>query len=616
MDFDRKAFEETRRNAVQRLLDERNEDGHWTGELSSSALSTATAITALALVDRANNTTDHDELIDGGIVWLCDNQNEDGGWGDTDKSFSNISTTTLVWAAFAATGMADADHCREVMDRCEQHIRQYIGATNNIDPKQLASAIADRYGKDRTFSVPILTMCALSERLGEGRDAWGLIKQLPFELAAFPQRLFKSLNLQVVSYALPALIAIGQARHHHRPTSNPITRLLRAMTKLKTLRLLQRIQPSSGGFLEATPLTSFVTMSMAGSELADHPVVEKAVEFLVASARDDGSWPIDTNLATWVTTLSVKALAAGGKLNEHLDDDERKTICDWLLNQQYTEIHPYTNAEPGGWAWTDLPGGVPDADDTPGALLAISHLADSQDGRVTDQRAIDAATRGIKWLLRLTNSDGGTPTFCRGWGKLPFDRSSCDLTAHTLRAVERWWWSVEGDMKFSMDMITAGPEKFLLRNQRDDGSWEPLWFGNQHTDEEVNLTYGTSKVLLAMATVPFGESKDKATAGAIAWLTTNQNADGGWGGRRDTPSSIEETALALEALAALNEKSDHVRAAIGHGVNWLIEHTRRGIHFETAPIGFYFAKLWYYEQLYPIAFAVGALERVSVNLDD
>ena len=253
MEYDREAFEETRRNAVHRLLDERNDGGHWTGELSSSALSTVTAITALALVDRANATNDHDELIDAGIVWLCDNQNEDGGWGDTDKSFSNISTTTLVWAAFAATGMADAEHCREVIDRCEQRIRQYIGATDGIDPKQLANAIADRYGKDRTFSVPILTMCALSGRLGEGRDAWGLIKQLPFELAAFPQSWFKSLNLQVVSYALPALIAIGQARHRHRPTANPITRALRGMTKLKTLRRAPPYFPAAPEFSPGPP---------------------------------------------------------------------------------------------------------------------------------------------------------------------------------------------------------------------------------------------------------------------------------------------------------------------------------------------------------------------------
>ena len=43
-------------------------------------------------------------------------------------------------------------------------------------------------------------------------------------------------------------------------------------------------------------------------------------------------------------------------------------------------MHPYTNADPGGWAWTNLPGGVPDADDTPGAILALLQLRPDDSG--------------------------------------------------------------------------------------------------------------------------------------------------------------------------------------------------------------------------------------------
>src|SRR5205823_11668354 len=85
-------------------------------------------------------------------------------------------------------------------------------------------------------------------------------------------------------------------------------------------------------------------------------------------------------------------------------------------------------ADPGGWAWTDLPGGVPDADDTPGAILALWKLGES--GTCIDD--------GLRWLTSLQNRDGGWPTFCRGWGHLPFDRSGNDLTAHTLRALAAW----------------------------------------------------------------------------------------------------------------------------------------------------------------------------------
>src|SRR5689334_8653503 len=91
--------------ATQTLLAELGPGGHWTGELSSSALSTATAVVALRAVDHER----HRELIDGGLRWLAQHQNADGGWGDTVKSRSNISTTALCWAISSGTVQAKAE---------------------------------------------------------------------------------------------------------------------------------------------------------------------------------------------------------------------------------------------------------------------------------------------------------------------------------------------------------------------------------------------------------------------------------------------------------------------------------------------------------------------------
>src|SRR5581483_7501654 len=174
-------------------------------------------------------------------------------------------------------------------------------------------------------------------------------------------------------------------------------RLVRNSLVPGTRRLLREIQPSTGGFLEATPLTSFVVLSLAAAGMKGDAVVSEGVRFLRASMRPDGSWPIDTNLATWVTTLSVNALAAMPVEEHPLDDRGRRSIRDWLLAQQYREEHPYTHAAPGGWAWTPLAGGVPDADDTAGALLALRHLG------TIDAESRDAARRGVRWLLQLQN---------------------------------------------------------------------------------------------------------------------------------------------------------------------------------------------------------------------
>ena len=79
---------------------------------------------------------------------------------------------------------------------------------------------------------------------------------------------------------------------------------------------LARLQPAHGGFLDATPLTAFVAMSLLSLELGDHPVTANCLSFLRQSARADGSWPIDTNLSVWVTVNAVSALAAAGTLED------------------------------------------------------------------------------------------------------------------------------------------------------------------------------------------------------------------------------------------------------------------------------------------------------------
>ena len=564
------------------LLGARVGAGHWEGELSTSPLSTATAVVALELV-RKQGRGDVCELIEGGLRFLADSRNEDGGWGDTLRSVSNISTTMLANAAFHATNAID--RFGAVVEGSSAYIERAGGV----------AAVRARYGKDRTFSVPILTHCAIA-----GVVDWREVAPLPFELACLSPVWFSRLKLPVVSYALPALIAIGQARHHHRRPLNPLTRIVRDWSRARSLRVLEKIQPAGGGFLEATPLTAFVTMSLASIGLADHPVTRRAVDFLIRSVRPDGSWPIDTNLATWVTTLSVEALG------EELPPEAGGPIVDWLLRQQYRERHPYTNAAPGGWAWTDLPGGVPDADDTPGAMLALRRLEPEP-----SDETIHAVRSAARWLVDLQNRDGGWPTFCRGWGYLPFDRSAPDLTAHALRALGAWRECFEeGTIVTAREVAKALRRgwSYLERTQRADGAWLPLWFGNQYCRDDENPTYGTARVLAAYRDLDSLETS-QARRG-LQWLIEQRNADGGWGGGPGAESSIEETALAVDVLLA----DAAARAVATRGIEWLLERVEEGTIAEPTPIGFYFAKLWYFEKLYPIIFSTAALARACRTL--
>src|SRR5262245_13802932 len=113
-------------SALAALLAEQNADGYWTGELSASALSTATAVSALALVQR--HTGDVSRFADpvaGGLTWLAHHQDPDGGWGDTTKSHSNISTSMLARAAFHLAGASE--RYAGCLGRVESWLEQHAG---------------------------------------------------------------------------------------------------------------------------------------------------------------------------------------------------------------------------------------------------------------------------------------------------------------------------------------------------------------------------------------------------------------------------------------------------------------------------------------------------------
>lgn len=633
----------------QELLALREPAGHWCGELAASALSTATAVSALSAVVRSGSGSSSELriLIRRGLAYLDTQQNPDGGYGDTDRSHSNIATSYLVLAArtLAASlspespGQADFAESQSPSADLDT-LRDYIARAGELQ------GLRKRYGTDKTFVVPIMTNLAIA-----GLVPWADVPRLPFEAAVFPGSMYRFLQMPVVSYAIPALVAIGQVHHFLGPRPLWPIHAVRAAAVAPTMRVLQRMQPDSGGYLEATPLTAFVLMSLAASGRGDHPVARRCVDFLVASVREDGSWPIDTNLATWVTSLAVHALS-----QDPQDDGSWVTpeLIAWHLSCQHHQRHPFTGAEPGGWGWSDLSGAVPDGDDTPAAILAVADFGKHDDAPPLAQRRHAATMDGLRWLLGLQNRDGGLPTFCRGWGKLPFDRSSTDLTAHLIRAIDAAQTTLVGAKgTIAQQLAELSPRlararqralAFLRRQQRSDGRWVPLWFGNQDHSEEENPIYGTGRVLLAVAGEP---SMAGPTTRAVDFLLSQQNPDGGWGGgpsrrqwllsrgyqvpenadKEAVASSLEETAVAVEALVAVlraelrrggaeqdaaaeNVPSPRVagcRDAIIRGVDYLAQAIESAEHHEPWPIGFYFAKLWYHERLYPVVLPMAAL---------
>ena len=69
--------------------------------------------------------------------------------------------------------------------------------------------------------------------------------------------------------------------------------------------------------------------------------------------------------------------------------------------------------------------------------------------------------------------------------------------------------------------------------------------------------------------------------------------------------------MALSALgrASVDAGAGQVAPAIARGGRWLID-ALDPTTATAAPLGLYFARLWYYEELYPLIFSVEGLARV------
>jgi len=288
----------------------------------------------------------------------------------------------------------------------------------------------------------------------------------------------------------------------------------------------------------------------------EHPVIVKAVNGLKAMACHTGTdYHQQTATSTvWDTALISSALQQAGLPHTH-PSVEKAAAYLWAKQQTKGADWQVHNPQgrPGGWGFSHSDTINPDVDDTHNALRALYRQAVHY-----PENYGHAWRAGLEWLLTMQNDDGGWPAFDKNtykkWpGLIPVtqaksvltDPSAADLTGRTLEFLANY-----AGMSHRQDQVRKGV-RWLLGNQRPDGSWYGRW--------GVVYIYGTWAAVTGLIAVGI-KPHHPAVAKAVSWLLSIQNQDGGWGesclsdGAKQYTSlgfsTPSQTAWALDALIA------------------------------------------------------------------
>ncbi|MDR9795678.1 squalene--hopene cyclase [Aeribacillus pallidus] len=333
--------------------------------------------------------------------------------------------------------------------------------------------------------------------------------------------------------------------------------------------MLNRIEQDGTfySYFSSTFLMIFALMALGYSK--KHPVIVRAGQGLKSMKTTiDGHTHIQYTTATvWNTALLSYSLQEAGvpsasasiqRANQYLLSRQHYLYGDWAVHNPY-QI-------PGGWGFSNINTMNPDIDDTTAALRALRKEA------LNNRSFWD---RGMKWLLSMQNDDGGWGSFeknvnksslswlpIEGGEKMLLDPSTPDLTGRTLEFLGNFTRS-----SYNQTFIKQGV-KWLLKNQRSDGSWYGRW--------GICYIYGSWCALTGLIAVKVRRDHP-AVRKAVKWLYSIQNDDGGWG--ESCKSDIQKkfiplpastrvhTAWALDALAAAEET---VTPQMNQAVNYLL----------------------------------------------
>ncbi|MBN9743458.1 hypothetical protein DMP23_20630 [Amycolatopsis sp. A1MSW2902] len=540
--------------SVDHLWARQRADGSWVDRLSSSPMTTAMAVMALA---RACRET-YAKQIELGLSWLEHNQRADGGWSMADTNPpSSPGTTAFAIAAFESLAPGTT---RSRIDAAQAFIESNGG--ESIIPGMVGSG-------PRTWPAAAAIAYVLAGLREPDQQPYQ-----PFEVMLLPRALRNK-----VSIGLPGVLALGIMQSRTMPAGR-LQRLAQRLSEPRALAWLRAVQGPNGGVEECPMLSAFIYIGLHDAGVGEDIQVG-SLSYLLETQRDDGSWAVDRDLEISVTAYSILALA---ELSDVAADPRLEPTRDWLLSTQWTEPFRPLGIPAGGWSW-NVPSGWPESEDTAVVLYVLGLLGLTKE--------YPAVADGLRWLRARQNRNGSWSEWVRNSNILN-DRPCPGVTGHVLLTM-----NLLGDTGGARS--PAGRAlAYLRRVQAADGATPSIWFRDS--------THGTAKVLETFAEL--GRPQDLVAVKAKQWLLGKQRPDGAWplgvevgveGG------TVEETAWAVYAL--LLSGVDPWSPAITSALEWVLDNQRTEGAWSPSPVGLYFDDLCYTDDLIAHTFTTRALAR-------
>jgi len=560
--------------------------GHWQFELEADCTIPAEYILMMHFLDE----------IDPGLeaklaAYLRGTQEAHGGWPLYRNSELNISCTVKAYYALKLAGDSpDAPH----MLRARNAILERGGAARSNVFTRIALA---QFGQvpwravpyipveimlfpkwfpfhldkvsywSRTVMVPLFVLCT---RKSLARNPRGVHVRELFTTPPDQERDYIRLQPDRTGLLPRAFLVFDRVM---RSLDWLIPKAVRARaTRRAETWVLERLNGEDGlGGIFPAMVNALEMMVMLGYP-GDDPrriIAKRALEKLLV-VGESAAYCQPCLSPVWDTALATLAMQEAGGTGA-LSSADRALA--WLMPLQLLdEPGDWQARRPGitggGWAFQYANSYYPDLDDTAAIVWAMHRAGDPA-------RYGERINRALNWLVGMQSGNGGFAAFdadnvCYYLNNIPFndhdallDPPTSDVTARVV--------TVLGLVGRPQDRPALERAIAYLRSeQMADGSWFGRW--------GTNYIYGTWSVLMAFAHAGVGGA-DPAVRRAVAWLTARQNADGGWGESNDSyaaqhapetakfPSTPFQSAWALLALLAAGEADS---PAARRGVDYLV----------------------------------------------